>query len=123
MDVWMEFSCGATGFLKGCRADDFSIFEMDIIGTGGRMRIIESGTHFELYEKQRDFKGGPGYLVKVLDEDAGFKDFMLDLVQNVVASLEGKAVPKCVGLDGLKALEVATAIRESADQAQKIYYS
>jgi predicted dehydrogenase len=120
----MEFDCGASGFLKGCNPDDYAIFEMDILGTGGRLRIIESGTRFELYQKQAAAHHGESpRLVKVLEEEGGFKDFLLDVVENVVESLEDITLAKCPGVDGLKAVELAYAIRESAEKSQKIYCS
>src|SRR5436190_2024460 len=50
LDVWLRFETGPTGFLQGCRAQQFTIFEMDVVGSYGRMRLVESGHRVELFD-------------------------------------------------------------------------
>ena len=77
LDFYLEFDSGATGFVKGCPAEAYSVFEMDVIGTGGRLRILDSGCRFELFQKEMDPRSNAGWiLAKVCDEEIGFEDFL-----------------------------------------------
>ena len=115
LDFYLEFDSGATGFVKGCPAEAYSVFEMDVIGTGGRLRILDSGCRFELFQKEMDPRSNAGWiLAKVCDEEIGFEDFLLDLVQNVVQTLREWETLRCDARHAVEVLRLAQSIRESA---------
>jgi predicted dehydrogenase len=110
----MTFEGGQTGFLLGLDEARFTAFEMDVIGTAGRLRITDSGRRFEWstvadssnYSGYRSLR--PGEIVQ-----RGFQDAAACLVDNVVAALESGAALKCSARDGLAALAACDAARRS----------
>lgn len=118
MDLWFE--SGTRAALVGC-SSNFSIFEMDVMGTQGRIRLIDSGHSVELYEVA-DSTHYTGYRsLRLADTWAGgIVDAMPALVDNCVACLDGMSVPVCSGEDGVAALEIAAAAEVSWERRERI---
>ena len=118
LDVDLEFACGARGRLYGCCADDFTIFEMDLLGARGRLRLLDSSNLIEWFECT---EGVPyaGYRSLHLrnKEENGLRDALLHLVEDVVECIPERRTPRCSASDGIRALEIAMAARESASMA------
>jgi predicted dehydrogenase len=116
LDAFLEFSCGASAFLHGCDASRFTLFEMDLIGARGRVRIIESGHSFEIYQVV-DSPYYTGY--KALGRDdvltGGLEDALLNAVEDLVDCLDKGGSPRCTGRDALIDLKIARAIIESSE--------
>ena len=115
LDAFLELDCGASAHLLGCRAAAFSLFEMDVIGTRGRVRVIESGHTFEMYHVL-DSPYYTGYRTLALKDrlEDGLNNVLLNAVGDVVRCLREGSQPRCSGNDGVAALEIALAVRESA---------
>lgn len=110
IDVALEFAQGATGLLAGLGDVTYSLFEMDLIGTAGRVRLVEAGHRFEttVVGPSPRFQGHRELLPA--DGPAGGLD---DLVGHAVRDLWGAVregrPPACGGADALAALELAEA--------------
>ncbi len=118
----IEFASGAKGFLRGCTfADDVSLFEMDLLGTRGRVSIEDSGHLIRFY----DLIDNPQY--------AGFKKFnqtraadgelayaLANAVEDLVRALESGSQPRCTGRDALAALQAASALVDSARNSSPV---
>lgn len=106
--VRVRFNTGVQGFLVGIDANQFSIFELDIIGTLGRLRIRDSGHQVEFCQVQESAYY-TGYLALGMPKfnQAGFKDGALRLIENTVQILSGEGVSLCSGSDGLIALTIS----------------
>jgi predicted dehydrogenase len=108
------FAEGQAGFLLATDADHFTVFEMDVVGTTGRLRITDSGVRFT-WSTVADSPRFSGY--RVLEEQpvapAGFRDVALHLVEDVVTSLARGTRPRCTGDDGVAALAIAHAAIKS----------
>jgi len=115
LDVYVEFESGVTGFFHGCDARAFSIFELDIVGKKGRIRIAESGHNIEFYTI-RESPHYSGYLAPILHSQARncMQDLLLHAVGDVVECLRTGKEPLCSGEDGVRALQIADSLRESA---------
>jgi predicted dehydrogenase len=114
LDAHLEFSNGASGFLHACDATMFSIFEMDIIGTNGRVYIKDFGHLIEVY-RVTDSPYYSGYSSLALSETIrdGLKDTLLHAVTDMVRCLQTGQKPRCAGNEGIAAVKVAQAIRMS----------
>ncbi len=124
LDAFLEFDCGASAHLQGCDATAFDLFEMDLIGMRGRVRLIESGHTIEFY----DIVDSPHYtgyktLVQKNRWEDGVGDVLLHAVEDVVHCLNENGQPRCSGQDGIEALRIALAVCQSAYSGQRISLS
>lgn len=110
LDAVLTFGGGVTAHLRGCDAAAFSIFEMDIIGTSGRMRIVDSG-HRALVQDVIDSPHYSGYRTLGTEEaiELDMRDLVLRAVEDLSAAVAERRAPRCSGEDGLAALAIAAA--------------
>jgi len=118
IDAWLVREDGLTIAVQSCDVKSYVIFEVNILGTKGRLRITSSGldaqfeavgpsTHFEGYKELHwdDCPVDPG----------GPREFMLQGVGHLVDCLEHGRTPVSTGEDGRKSLELICALRTSAE--------
>lgn len=114
LDVELSIDRGARAVLHARPAASYTVFEMDIHGTEGRVTLSGSGNVIEWF---RAVEGLPhaGYRGLVLQErvEGGLRDLALRAVEDLVACLETGRRPCCTAEDGHRALQVALAARES----------
>lgn len=112
---YLHFKNGVKGYVVGHTGKNYSIFEIDIVGTGGRIRISNNGKKIELW-KPRESKYYSDY-IELVQENVNLgerNNMMVKAVEDVVRSLEKNKETKCTGDDGRAALELALAIQESS---------
>jgi predicted dehydrogenase len=112
--VRLTFAGGQTGVLVGLDAERYSVFEMDCIGTNGRLRITDSGTRLS-WSGVGDSPWFSGYRTLLSGEElpGGFQDAGLELIADAVAAHRAQRAPRCGGAEALAALAVAEAARRS----------
>jgi predicted dehydrogenase len=115
LDVSLTCRGGALARLHACSMHDFTIFEMDLIGTRGRVRLTESCDVMETFGV---VDGVPyaGYRGLVLRErtEGSIRDVLLTAVEDLVQCLDIGRQPQCTGEDGVQALRIALAARDAA---------
>ncbi|MDP3396776.1 MAG: Gfo/Idh/MocA family oxidoreductase [Methanoregula sp.] len=120
-DVKIEFFSGIRGYLHGCDNNVFSIFEMDIIGTKGRIWIHESGHRAERFAvEDSPFYSGYHHLGLKESFSNGMHDTMLHAVEDLVGCLKNGSSPACSGSDGVEALRIAKAVGTSVKRGRSI---
>jgi predicted dehydrogenase len=116
LDAELTLADGAGARLAGLDTSAYTAFEMDLVGTRGRVRLAEAGHVLERWDVGDDARY-PGY--RVLHprppEHGVLRDALLHAVADVVRCLRGGAEPACTGEDGAAALALAGAIRASAE--------
>jgi predicted dehydrogenase len=121
LDVHLDFASGAIGELIACCAEEYTIFEMELLGSKGRVRVIESGSAIERYGI---IEGRPftGYRSLVLAErkEGDMRDVLLHAVRDLASCLQEGTAPRCSGDDGLAALHIATAAHTSAASSRLV---
>lgn len=121
LDAWFKFENNTVGFLQGLDAKLYSLFEMDITGTDGRVRIINSGHEIEYYHVvDSTYYSGYKTLQKINVVEDQVSDTLLHVVSNLVDAIEGSVIPRCSGTDGVKALYIANALVKSAQIGSKL---
>ena len=124
LDAVLELESGGWAHLQGCDADCFSIFEMDIVGTSGRVRVVDSGHTFERSEAAEDARyAGYRSLRRIASENAGMRDTTLHAVRDLAARMSAGGTPRCSIGDALRALEIALAVKESAQTGRPVRFS
>jgi predicted dehydrogenase len=115
LDAHIRFASGACGFIQGFDEGMYDICEMDIMGTAGRIRILDSGHTIEHYEI-RDDPNYSGYLgLALMKRDTrGMTDTLLHGVEDLVSAIDSGKDPWCSGSDGYAALDLGLSICESA---------
>lgn len=121
LDMYLEFATGTVGELLGCSEDDFSVFEMDLLGTKGRVRLTHSADIIDVF-MARDDVCGNGYrgLVHESRADHALRDVLLHVVEDLVRCLRTGASPRSTGMDAVRALEIGLAVRRSAAGRKRI---
>jgi predicted dehydrogenase len=115
LDVRLRFEQGATGTLIGLPSGNFSLFEMDLIGSNGRVRLSDNGWSIQL-SRVAASRYYSGYAALQAEEAVAgdMRDPALAAVKNLVAHLRDAAMPlACTAQDGLKAMLIAEAARRS----------
>ena len=122
LDASLRFESGASGCLLGCDSKAYAIFEMDIVGTEGRIRITDSGHRLEWQAvgQHPRYNGLRSLLPDKEITDGGIKDVLLLVVKDIVACLETGRKPCCSGDDAVAALRIALAIVESAKSGSTV---
>lgn len=108
LDAELTLPGGAGARLAGLDTARFTAFEMDLVGTQGRVRITESGHVIERFAVAADPRH-PGY--HVLQPTERITGALRDTTLHAVGQLaSGEAA--CTGEDGVAALALVAAIRE-----------
>jgi predicted dehydrogenase len=125
IDGFLGFKSGVLASIHALDVNNFLIFEQDILGSNGRLRILNSGAKIEYY-KISDSKYFTGY--KELEmSNLPFnvpekREFMIEGIESLVNSIETRTRPISSGYDGLQDLEAILALITSAeDDSKKVY--
>lgn len=122
VDGCILFENGVFCSVHACDVKEFLIFELDLIGTRGRVRVMKSGFRFETSEvKDSDVFTGYKELFRA-DEtsEAGPQDsWIVEGVKHLVSCLDEGRPSISSADDGKKALELICAMKESAENGGK----
>ncbi len=116
LDVAMGLENGMLATMRSAEHRNFTICEMDIMGTKGRAQIVDSSYQVQISTAVPSPRY-TGYVELVPSSvDMGDrKDVMLHAVEDIVHCLDTGARPQSTGEDGVAALRIALAARESSE--------
>lgn len=106
LDVWISFERAKSCYLFNLSHSDFSLFEMDVVGTRGRIRILDSGRQIETFSVT-DSPTHPGYRT-LHPSDTLFPKLdraIYSLFENVLNNLFDQSPLICSAEDGLAAVQ------------------
>ncbi|MGB8707617.1 MAG: Gfo/Idh/MocA family oxidoreductase [Dehalococcoidia bacterium] len=117
IDGIVKFRDGIFCAIQACDVQEFLIFEIDCIGTKGRLNLTHSGFDVEFY-KVRESELFSGYK-EIFKSDFPInkkapREFMVSAIRHLVECLKEGQKPICSGEDGRAALELICAFHESA---------
>ena len=111
---YLVFDNGVRGFLRSTPCGPIAVREFDVLGTKGRVRILENAFQFELWKMAPTGPNGSEQVARVpFPYPKHIQAMGLTSVDNIVSAAETGGKPLCSGADSRDALEVAVALRES----------
>jgi len=122
-DGVLKFKNGIFCTVQACDVKKFLVFDLDIIGSKGRLKLLHSGFDYEYYTvKDSHVFSGQKELYKSekspIDRNI-IREPMVDGVRHLVECLKNNKKPISNGEDGLKSLELICAFHESAKKMGK----
>ena len=115
LDVAMGLQNGILATMRSAEVSNFTICEMDIMGTKGRAQIVDSSYRVDISTAVPSPRYS-GY-VELMPSSVDMGDrrnVMLHAVEDIVHCLETGDAPQSTGEDGIAALRIALAAHESA---------
>ena len=110
---YLAFDNGVRAYIRStpCGA---AYWEIDVIGTEGRIRSLNNAEEFELIRTIPGGHRGRGApATSPFPWPARVQGMGLTIVADLINAIETGQSPKCSGDDGREALEIAVALRES----------
>lgn len=116
-DGYIDFAGGASVTLQSLDVKRYLIFDVDLYGTVGRLRVTNSGSRALWWSVVRSkmFSGYSELAAEDTQEpDESAKSPLVAAVEDIVDCIGSRRQPLSSGEDGLRALELILALRESA---------
>ena len=107
--------------MRSAEVTNFTICEMDIMGTRGRVQIVDSSyqVHVSTAVPSPRYSGYVELMPSSVDM-GDRKNVMLHAVEDIVHCLDTGDTPQSTGEDGIAALRIALAAQESATTGRVI---
>ena len=117
IDGMVKFENGILGSIQACDVEEFYLFEMDCLGTKGRLNLTRDGFDIDFYEvgQSKLFSEDMDlfHTASPLNSDVP-REFMVAAVRHLVECLTEGKKSLSSGEDGRAALELICAFHESA---------
>lgn len=123
VDGMMRFCNLSFCTIQSCDVQSYLIFEMDCLGTRGRLKITRSGFGIEYYDvgESKMYSGYNDLYLAPSPIDEGSRDSMIVAgVKHLIKCLQEGSLSISSGEDGRAALELVSAFRESADRSGEL---
>lgn len=118
LSAWLELENGASAVMRGMRRADYSLFEMDILCSAGRVALADGGRDIRCYRVLND-ADYTGFRHLGIDENRIEPSEpalgLMSLVQEAVQNLASGKVVISSGEEAVRDLEIAELIRCSAE--------
>jgi len=116
MDGYIKFQNHVSVTLQSLDIEDYLVFELDIYGSKGRLRIENNGFNISFWksDESQNYNNVNELNLSQVPFDYNFKPEMFkNAIIDIVNCLNTGNRPKCIGEDGLKALEIISAFHQS----------
>lgn len=114
LDVALRLTSGVFATLRAADHTAYTVFEMELFGTGGRVRIVDSGFEIEVYKPMPSERyAGYTELQRVPMDFGDRRNLMLHAVEDIVECLDTGKPPLCTASDGVEAARIADAATRS----------
>ncbi|MEO5955064.1 MAG: Gfo/Idh/MocA family oxidoreductase [Nitrospiraceae bacterium] len=116
----LQFCSGAIGSIISGWDRSNHVFELDLVGSAGRLRLSGDGAAMDLC-RFRESPRYSGYRELAKDDEIGrvsqetqpFASRLVTAMRDVIDCIGNEKRPACSGLDGLAAVDIACALLES----------
>lgn len=116
IDVRLRFRNGTPAVLQACRKEYFQVFEVDILGTNGRVVITEFGHRIQRWHvnESLEYPGDIELYPDPMPVETQMRAAFLNAVDDIVECLKSGREPCCSGRDAAQTVEVVGRIRTAA---------
>jgi predicted dehydrogenase len=124
-DVRLEFAGAAGGFSGYLLASDhrrFSLFELDVLGTRGRLRLYDKGRHIQvsLADQDADVRGYRALRAQA-PIVADLRGMMARAIGQMLDVCQGESAMPCCSLeDAMQVMQVTQSLREACVAGQSL---
>ena len=115
----LGFKNGAIGFIEGGGARKYFNFELDIQGSEGRLLIGNSGRELYVAKKSQRFTGFHELEKIPFPEPKKYESPFIGGAREMLKTIRTGKAGTSTGIDGLRALEIISAVYQSAQQKGK----
>ena len=115
----LGFKNGAIGFIEGGGARKYFNFELDIQGTEGRLLIGNSGRELYVTKKSQRFTGFNELEKIPFPEPKKYESPFIGGAREMLRTIRTGKTGFSTGTDGLRSLEIISAVYQSAQQKGK----
>lgn len=122
LDVTLGLKNGVMATLRACDQSNFTLFEMDIIGTLGRAQLLDGSWNIVISRvAPSELYTGYFELQRVPSDFGDRRNLLLHAVEDLVHAIRNGHAPACTGRDGLIALQIGCAAQASAQTGRRVY--
>jgi len=118
IDGFLQFADGPRVAIQTCDVREYTIFEVNVLGTKGRLRIMAHGFEAQ-FEDVRDHTRFTGYhalhAASLPIDASGNREYFVQAAAHLADCLDDGHPPACTGEDGRKTMELIFALLESAE--------
>jgi predicted dehydrogenase len=118
ISINLTFTCGCNGSLLAANRDAYSIFEIDVLGTKGRVRFSDAGEELEVWQVSED-KRYPGFRRLLRSQQQWPKPQLSQAlnmgIARIVDFLDGTAENASSGSEAVRDMEIVEAILTQQD--------
>jgi len=113
---FLFFKTGSKGFIICNGERENLVFEIDVLGAEGRIRIAENGylTEFFRFEESNRYSGYQELKRQPMPKTKVRNNPLVSAIENIIECIEKGGELACTGEDGLRALEIAVTLCASA---------
>jgi predicted dehydrogenase len=116
--ISLEFARGCSGSLLAADRDSYSVFEIDVLGTKGRLRFSDAGEELEVWQVSED-KRYPGFRRLLRSQQQWPKPQLSQAlnmgIARIVDFLDGTAENASSGSEAVRDMEIVEAILTQQD--------
>lgn len=121
LDLRLGLAGGGVASLRACKAELFTVFEMDIMTTRGRIQLLDSGYSIVVSEVQPSARySGYSELKPVPVEFGDRRNVMLHAVEDLVSSLNTGKSSASTARSAARTLRVSLAAQEAAQSGKRV---
>ncbi|MGX4598849.1 Gfo/Idh/MocA family protein [Faecalimicrobium sp. JNUCC 81] len=119
----IKFESGIIGFIKATSVSQYRyMYELDILGEEGRIKIYNNGKDFDLYlYSSENSSAGTNYeSLKLIDNKPKVvkNERMIDAIEDILSCLENEGSPISNGISSLDTIKIIEGLKKSSDETQ-----
>lgn len=121
VDARLTFVDGISAVLQCCDREFFDVFEIDLVGSLGRIQINQFGLEFRYWVSgmSREFPGDKELCTARSPVRAGMRNALVAAVRNLAGAVRAGDALACSGREALASMQVADQLVRSAGSGQQ----